>query len=125
MNVKAAPKNLAQALLLPINPAAIIILGIYTIVWGLWLLSPFWDVFTSASLFSELARVAPENFWGMVAVICGTVTTYGAVKRNYTALIYGATVAFWHWLMISVFYFWGDWHNTGGITALTLCLYAA
>jgi hypothetical protein len=129
MNVKDAPRKLAQALLLPINPAAVVLLGIYTTVWGAWLASPFWTVFTQAPLFSVLARAAPdfvpaEYFWGTIAIICGSITIYGAVKRSYRALITGASVAGWHWLMIATFYFWGDWQNTGGITALIFCVYA-
>lgn len=125
MNVKEAPRSLAHALLLPINPAAVIILGIYTVIWGIWVANPFWTVFTQAPLYSALAAFAPEPFWGCLAIACGCVTTWGAIKRYYRPLIYGATVACWHWSMIAVFYFMGDWHNTGGITALVLAVYAA
>lgn len=123
--MKEAPRSIAKALLLPINPAAIIILGVYTIVWGLWLINPFWTVFTQAALYSDLARLAPEAFWGALAIACGSATTYGAVTRTYRPLIFGAVVAGWHWFMISVLYFMGDWHNTGGITALAFAIYAA
>lgn len=129
MHVKDAPKRLAQALLLPINPAAVVLLGIYTTVWGMWLASPFWTVFTQAPLYRVLARVPPdfipaEYFWGFIAMTVGLIICYGAFKRYYRPLILGATVAFWHWLMIATFYFWGDWRNTGGITALIFCVYA-
>lgn len=129
MNVKEAPRNLAKALLLPINPAAIIILGIYTTLWGAWLAAPWWHVFSTAPMFSMLKVAAPniippEYFWGSIAIICGSIIIYGALKRSYRALITGASVAGWHWLMIAVFYFWGDWHNTGGITSLVFCVYA-
>src|SRR5688572_25957657 len=130
MTFKEAPSRLAHALLLPINPAAVVLLGIYTFVWGLWLASPFWTVFTQAPMFRVLAHVPPdvipaEYFWGTVAVVVGSITIYGAFKRYYKPLVIGASVAFWHWLMIAVFYFWGDWHNTGGITALIFAVYAA
>lgn len=130
MNMKEAPKSLAKALLLPINPAAVVILGIYTVCWGLWVANPFWTVFTQAPLYSTLATAAPdfvpaEVFWGCVAIFCGLVITYGAVRRRYRPLIVGAATAGWHWFMISFFYFMGDWQNTGGITALVLCIYGA
>lgn len=118
-------QKLAEALLLPINPAAVILLGIYTVVWGFWVANPFWTVFTQASLYSALASLAPEFFWGTLAIICGSVTMYGAIKRHYRPLIIGATTMFWHWLMIAIFYFMGDPLNTGGITALIFAVYAA
>lgn len=116
--------QLVRALLLPINPAAVILLGIYTVVWGVWVANPFWSVFSQAELYGVLATVAPEVFWGCLAILCGIVTVYGAVKRSYRALINGSSVAGWHWFMITVFYFMGDPLNTGGITALIFAVYA-
>lgn len=123
-------ERFARALLLPINPAAVVLLGIYTVVWGFWVANPFWTVFTQAPLYHVLATtsfwiIPPEIFWGSVAIVCGCITTYGAVKRYYRPLIVGASVAGWHWFMISVFYFLGDPLNTGGITALIFAVYGA
>lgn len=118
-------QKLAEALLLPINTAAVILLGIYTVVWGFWVANPFWTVFTQAPLYAVLADLAPEVFWGSLAMFCGLVTIHGAYKRRYRPLIIGASTMFWHWLMISIFYFMGDPLNTGGITALIFAVYAA
>lgn len=117
--------KLVTALLQPINPSAVILLGFYTVVWGLWVANPFWTVFTQAALYSVLAQVAPEVFWGCLAIFCGSITIYGAWKRRYGPLTRGAAIAGWHWLMIATFYFMGDPFNTGGITALCFALYAA
>lgn len=125
MTLRQRKESLAHALLLPINPAAVILLGIYTVVWGFWVANPFWTVFTQAELYGVLAQVAPEVFWGCLAICCGLLTTYGAVKRRYGPLTRGAQAAGWHWLMISIFYFMGDPLNTGGITALIFAIYAA
>lgn len=119
-------------MLQPINTAAIVILGVFTVIWGAWVANPFWDVFTSAKLYSALYNFAPfttfippEIFWGCLAIICGLVTCRGALKRTYRTLTVGSGVMVWHWAMIATFYFIGDWHNTGGITSLVLACYAA
>lgn len=124
MTISEGSEKLAIALLKPINPAAVVILGVYTVVWGIWLAVPFWSVFDTAPLYSALAQLAPELFWGSLAICCGLVTTYGAVKRRHRALIAGSIVAGWHWAIIGIFYFIGDWMNTGGITAITFAVYA-
>lgn len=123
-------EKLAKALLLPINPAAVVLLGIYTVLWGFWVANPFWTVFTQAPLYNVLAAtsigiIPPEVLWGCIAMCCGCVTIYGAVKRSYKPLVRGASLAGWHWLMIAVFYFLGDPLNTGGITALIFAVYGA
>ena len=125
MTLSEGTDKLAKAVLLPINPAAVVLLGIYTVLWGIWVANPFWNVFGQAQLYGVLAQVAPEVFWGCLAIICGTVTIYGAVKRRYGPLVRGASFSGWHWLMISIFYFLGDPLNTGGITALIFAVYAA
>lgn len=126
MNIRGAFENLGVALLKPINKAAIILLGVYTVIWGFWVANPFWHVFTSAPLYSALAGTVPaEWFWGCVAIICGCLTIRGAFRRSYNSLLIGAGAVGWHWFIISILYFVGDWHNTGGITALFLSLYAA
>lgn len=118
-------ERFAEALLRPVNKAAIVLLGVYTVLWGLWVANPFWDAFQSAQLFNHLGMIAPEAFWGVLAIFCGLVTIRGAWKRSYRALVMGAGVVGWHWLMIATFYFMGDWTNTGGITSLTFAVYAA
>lgn len=123
--VKEQSEKLAQALLLPINPALIVLLGIYTVVWGFWLANPFWHVFDQAPLYSKMAEFAPEWVWGGIALAAGIVVIVGAVKRSYSALTRGASVAFLHWFLISMMYFAGDPLNTGGITSLVIALYAA
>lgn len=123
-HIKQVFESLGEALLQPVNKAGIILLGIYTVIWGFWVGSPWWTVFTQAKLYYLLAQVAPEMFWGCLAFSCGLVTIWGAVRRTYPALLIGSAVAGWHWFMIAIFYLLGDWQNTGGITALLLCVYA-
>lgn len=133
MTLTEGSEKLARALLLPINPAVVVLLGIYTTVWGFWLANPFWEVFTSAKLYSALESVwfvtavgiPPEVFWGVIAMACGIAIAYGAIKRSYRSLIIGATIACGHWLVISIMYFMGDWMNTGGITSLIFAVYGA
>lgn len=58
-------------------------------------------------------------------MFAGGVIVYGAVKRSYRSLIIGSSVAWWHWLMISILYFMGDFASTGGITAALMAVYGA
>lgn len=110
---------------LPLNKASTILMAAYTLLWGIWLASPFWDVFTRAPLYSALSAVFPEYAWGIIAILCGLATTWGVLHQSARSLAIGAYVGFIHWLVISGGYFIGDWQNTGGITALTIALYSA
>lgn len=117
-------EKLAHALLLPINPAAVVLLGIYTVVWGIWVANPLWTVFGQSSIYHAMAGVAPEWAWGVLAIVVGLITMYGAVKRQYFPLIRGSCTAGWFWFVVSIFYFVGDAASTGGITALIFAVYA-
>jgi len=127
-------EKFVRALLLPINPAVVVLLGIYTALWGFWVANPLWDVFGTAELYSSLndakfvqavgeVGISPEMFWGTIAMVCGVFIVHGAVRRSYASLVRGASIAFFHWGVISMFYFMGDWQNTGGITALLMAIY--
>jgi len=120
-----ANEKLIVALLRPINGTGVIILGVYTLVWGLWVASPFWTVFTKAELYGALATIAPEMFWGCLAIACGLTIILGVHHRSIKALMTASLVGAWHWSMISFLYFLGDIANTGGITSLTFAVYAA
>ena len=116
--------RLARGLLAPLNTGAIIILGVYTLVWGLWIANPWWTVFSQAPLYSAMHSLAPETFWGVVAMAAGSTMIYGVLKPSYKTLTRGAYVAGFHWLIVSILYFMGDWMNTGGITSFMLAIYA-
>lgn len=124
MTFYESQEKLAYALLhKPVNKAAIVLLGFYTTLWGLWVANPWWSVFAAAPLYSQLAAISPEWLVGCIAIFAGLVMIRGAYRRSYRALVTGASVAGWFWFMIAIFYFVGDWHNTGGITAAVFSLY--
>lgn len=123
MTITEGQERLAQAMLKPVNPAAIILLGVFTVVWGFWVGNPFWNVFTHAALYSFMQFI-PEAVWGVVAVAAGVVISHGAFTRKVGSLILGAKVGGIFWFVVSIMFFIGDWMNTGGITALLLCIYS-
>ncbi len=100
-------------------------MAIYTFLWGVWLASPFWNVFNHAALYRVLAGLAPEYVWGIAGAIVGFIMVWGVVKHSYSSLSSGAFIGFVHWFLISLLYFIADWHNTGGITALMTSAYCA
>ncbi len=118
-------EGLAAALIRPINKVAAMTLSIYTLVWGVWLASPFWNVFTTAPIYAELRDIAPELAWGLLAIGVGLVMIYGVLRHSKKSLTSGAFAGFIHWLLIAFYYFVGDWRNTGGITSAAMALYCA
>jgi len=115
--------KLAAILLEPVNEVVTVFLGIYTVLWGLWVLNPLVDTFTTAKLYSALMAFLPnEILWGSIAVFFGLMTMVALAKRMPKNLFYGSAASALHWGVISIFYFIGDTANTGGITALFLAV---
>lgn len=123
--LRRAWEGLASALARPINKVAAVVLSVYTFLWGLWVANPFWNVFEYSRVYSWLDGIAPEEFWGGMAMVVGAVMTYGVVRSSYKSLTIGAFVGFINWLIIAMGYFAGDWKNTGGITSSAMALYCA
>lgn len=122
--IKKSLKVLSQDILRPINTAAIMIMGVYTVFWGLWVASPFWDVFSRAPVYHYF-MILPETFWGIVAITAGVIMVYGVLERSYHSLTTGSMIGFLHWLVISVFFLVGDWQNTGWVTYTMITVYCA
>lgn len=112
-----------QALRAPINPAAISILAAYTILWGFWILSPFWDVFSQADLYVVMNHTMPEWLWGLIAILFGAIMMRGVIVDSKRSLTDGAFSGFCHWIVISGLYFTSNWRNTGGITSMMIAVY--
>jgi hypothetical protein len=101
------------------------LMAVYTMLWGFWLVNPWWSVFEHAHLYDWLAGAAPEWFWGSFALVTGALMAVGIVRHTFAALTRGAFFGFIHWGIITTGYFLGDWQNTGGITAAMIAVYCA
>jgi hypothetical protein len=110
----------------PVSKGVVISTAVYTILWGAWVANPFWTVFTQASLYSGLEQIAPEWFWGWLAIVTGVLAMYTAVHPRIRMKPYTCVALLgWHWLLVSILYFYGDWHNTGGITSAFIAILCA
>ena len=115
--------NIKEAMFRPINTAAIGILGVFSILWGLWVGNPFWSVFDQAEIFEAMKYLMPEEVWGVTAGAVGFAMVYGALTGKYSYLRIGALSGFYFWLFACISFFAGDWKNTGGITLAMITLY--
>lgn len=114
----------ARGLRKPINTAAISIMGVYTFVWGLWLVLP-WSTFNHGPMYEMMATLAPEITWGLVAMTIGAVIIWGVISQTYRALLRGALTGFYYWFVVSGFYFIGSWQSVSWISAFMVAIYCA
>lgn len=105
----------------PINTSAVILMALYTLLWGLFVALPV-ESFDSMR-FTFLLSVMPELYWGLIAFVVGYVMLIGVLKHSFKSLSQGAFIGFIHWFLIGIGYFVGDWTSTGWITAFTVAAY--
>lgn len=118
--------RLARDILKPVSRGVTVIVALYTALWGVWVASPFWSVFSTSTLYDGLRGVAPEWFWGVFALLIGLAAFYTSINDRFpTTAFTCAALAGWHWLIVGILYLYGDWHNTGGITGLFLAFLCA
>lgn len=117
-------ENLRQTLLRPINPAVIVVLGIYTMIWGVWIMSPWWSVFPHSPVYSLMAHYGTEYLWGSIAIAAGSIITRGALKPVYWNIELGSWVSFFFWLAIAILYVCSDWHTTAWLSAACFSIYS-
>ena len=117
-------ERIACGLIKPINPYASVLLGIMTFMWGLWVVNPFWEVFTRAAVYSKAIEFAPEWAWGTWSTTCGLTIILALVKHSPVWVVRASGFAIWHWFTVSGMLWWGDWQNTAGLAYLFVGLYA-
>ena len=110
--------KIAEALLKPISPSVIVILGVYTILWGLWLINPFTSVFASSAVYSAMSFL-PEAVWGGIAVVSGVF-----IIGDHHSMEIGAFISFLHWTIVGFLLLIGSTTSPFGITALTFAIYS-
>ena len=76
-------------------------------------------------MYDALGALFPEVAWGIFAIVIGFFMALGVNRQSYWSLTRGAMAGFFHWFIISIFYFLGDWQSTAGITGLMLAIYCA
>lgn len=95
-----------------------VVLGSYTLLWGVWIGNTFFTAFSPrAGLYDAMGDFMPEWAWGLHAVIVGASIVYGAIWQWPRAIMWGCVANTYHWVLIGIFYAVGDWHNTGALTA--------
>lgn len=117
-------EKIAEGMLRPINPYSTLILGVFTAFWGLWVITPGWSVFGSALLYSKMMEFAPEWAWGVWSLTSGLLLIICVFRGYYSNLSRALMFISWHWATVAGFMWWGDWHNTGGITYTTVAIYS-
>lgn len=117
--------KLAKRLSQPINTAAIVIMGVYTVLWSIWVGCPWWSTFPEGKQYDWLARVMPEWGWGLLALGVGSIMIYGVVRDSFRSLSIGSFTGAIYWGLISMGYYIGDWRDTAGLTKTMICLYCA
>jgi hypothetical protein len=77
-------------------------LGLMSLTWGLWVLSPFWDAFGASSSFAIMAQIAPEPVWGAAMAIIGLfkINFVLSENRKYKRIVF--TLSLFAWMCIAV-----------------------
>lgn len=118
--------RLADMMLRPISKGVTVFVALYTTLWGLWVINPWWDVFSTADLYGGLNGFAPEWFWGFIAVFSGVMAFVSTIDARFPKTAFtAAAVTGWFWFAVGILYLYGDYHNTGGITGIFLALLCA
>lgn len=111
-------------LMRPINTTVTVLLGLLTFFWGLWVLCPEWSVFGSADVYMKMEDFAPEWAWGTWSLVAGALQVVAALREDYKFLAHSLEFIAWHWFVVALAMWVGDWQNTGGLVYTTVCLYS-
>jgi len=113
----------AQGLLRPINQFSPALMGLFTFLWGVWLLMPQWSAFESARVFRFIDSL-PEWAWGATAAVVGILIVVFTALERFTPLYRSLLASNVLFGIVSWFTWWGDWQNTAGLVYMAIAMYA-
>lgn len=115
--------SLAENLIKPINPSIIVLLGIYTILWGVWIM--FFPVFDVLPSFAPIASFTSKEAMGVVAWSVGVFICRGAFSPSYSNIRIGSALAAAHWLFFGIMLMIGQFQDPIGLSSIFFGIYAA
>jgi hypothetical protein len=77
-------------------------LGIISLVWGLWVLSPWWNAFDGQVAFAVMQQIAPEWVWGCVMTIVGVLKVATILSEQPKAKQYVFLVSLFVWSCVAI-----------------------
>lgn len=75
--------------------------GLLGFFWGLWLLNPAWDSFSSTVSFAAMAAIAPEEYWGAAIMVGGMFQMYVVLQGDFVPRMAAALGAIGTWALIA------------------------
>jgi len=97
------------------------LLSFFMIVWGLWLLNPFWETFSLPS-FAAFLMIADESVWGIVALLIGIGTLVSAGVKVYLARRIMIFLNIFWWTFVSTMFLIAVPENTAAPIYMMLAI---
>ena len=105
-------------------PTTMFFYGLYTLLWGLWLLNPWVSSFSpdASPVFYRLSLVGHEEYWGLLAVLIGggRLLTLFTNRVGLKQIINLAGLVFWLFIMIT--YVQSSLESTASVAAFVAVL---
>lgn len=96
----------------PISPFNILLSGIYSFMWGLWVAIPNWEVFSRSPIYEVLNWSGSEITWGAIQMLVGIALMLAAFD-SLRFMKYATFAGFISWTLISLGFCFADFHNPG------------
>jgi len=98
------------------------ILGILALAWGVWVASPFWDVFNDSHIYGVMAMFGPEILWGVPMILAGLLIHLGLVLRRVWISELGLLMAFFMYASIAATFLAANWRVTPSVVAVFIAM---
>jgi hypothetical protein len=99
-----------------------IFLGLFSVAWGIWLLSPNIHPFINNSVYGILKTYASEDIWGIVSTALGTIRLCAVFSVNRTWRLATCLVGFFMWTIVLISLFQVAWTTTATPVYFTICM---
>ena len=98
------------------------IAALYAIVWGVWLLIPGWDSFSSSRVYLQMEKFAPEWIWGFTVGLIGLFQFIFLYTTKMHFRLVACALSMFAFASLGTLALFGNHESTAGPTYLIVVL---
>jgi hypothetical protein len=96
--------------------------AVFLILWGVWVMNPFWDTFVVSGSYALMAKLAPEWLWGAVFLFIGIVQMFALFTPRLKLRLYTSFSSILILSTLAIFSGVGNYRSTGMIGAISIAV---
>lgn len=98
--------------------------ALFNLLWGFWLISPWWNAFSSSTAFTLMSNIADRYVWGAFVGIVGLFQMVSLFTDKLKVRAWASLLSVFILILLSVIFAFGNFRSTATINYAVIAICA-